>query len=285
MIIENRSKLRSNYKIPRLNEDPDIQNLLFDIGKKFSSSKAIFRIANILICLSHGIGAVTDIANLCKVNKSTIHRLLKALCEAGITGQDPVSHEYYLGPLISKLASNPHITHENLIICAVDELRHLAAYTGETVGLAGLIGFQQVSLYEIPSTQDFRIVVNQRFPENMHAGATAKVLLSQLGSKELKIVVSNMDFKPMTDRTVTYKDLWLAQLRQAKEQGYSVSYGERILGAMCVSFPIKNYIFPVAIDMVGPEARVKPKLNDFVNELTASSERIQQNLTRISRIK
>jgi hypothetical protein len=54
---------------------------------------------------------------------------------------------------------------------------------------------------------------------------------------------------------------------------------------MCITSPIKNYVFLVAVDMVGPEARVKPKLNDFINELKMSAERIQQNLTRIPRIK
>jgi DNA-binding IclR family transcriptional regulator len=50
---------------------------------------------------------------------------------------------------------------------------------------------------------------------------------------------------------------------------------------MCISVPIKIYTFPVAIDIAGPEARMKPKMNEFITQLKAAAYQIEQNLARM----
>jgi DNA-binding IclR family transcriptional regulator len=269
----------------KMNDYSAIKDYLYDSKKSLPSSRTVFRIANVLTCLSHGINSLTDIANACNVNKSTMHRLLAALCEAHVAMQNPADQQYNLGPLISELTSDLSMTHQSLIVCAANEMDSLANYTGETIGLNALIGLQQISLYEIPSIQGFRVVLKRKYTDNMHAGATSRVLLSQLNKKDLKLVIANLDFKPLTENTITYKDQWLAHLKQAKEEGYSISYGERLIGAMTISAPIKNYLFPVALDVVGPEARVKPRVNEFIAELLACAGRIQENIKRMQKMK
>jgi DNA-binding IclR family transcriptional regulator len=268
-----------------MNENSNIQNYLRHSKNKVSSSKYVFRITNVLICLSRGINSLTDIANACKVDKSTMYRILSALCEAQIAMQDPTDQQYRLGPLVSEIAANPSLTHQSLIVCAGNEMASLASYTGETVGLNGLIGLQEISLYEIPSIHAFRVIQTRKVEHNLHTGATARVLLSQLNKKDLNLVIKNLDFKPVTENTITYKDQWLAHMKMTKERGYGVSYGERLVGAMTISAPIKNYFFPVALDVVGPEARIKPRVNEFTAKLLASTERIQENIKQIRNTK
>jgi IclR family acetate operon transcriptional repressor len=183
----------------------DSQNQGRTVAPKTALSKSVFRTATVLNCLSNGIGSVTEIAEICGLPKSTIHRILGELCEVQLTMQDPSSNQYYLGPLISEMAAKPIVTHESLIICAANEMSKLAGYTGETVGLAGLIGLKQISLHEIPSIHDFKIVVQKKVTEHMHAGATSRVLLAQITAKDLKLVLANMDFKALTETTITYK--------------------------------------------------------------------------------
>lgn len=267
-----------------INENSNIQNYLRYSKNKVSSSKLIFRITNILICLSRGINSLTDIANACNVDKSTMYRILSVLCEAQITIQDPTDQQYHLGPFISEIAANPSLTHQSLILCASNEMASLATYTSETIGLNGLIGLQQISLYEIPSIHAFKVVQTRKVEHTLHAGATARVLLSQLNKKDLNLVIKNMDFKPITENTITYKDQWLAHMKMTKERGYSISYGERLIGAMTISAPIRNYFFPVALDIAGPEARLKPMTNEFINALIECTHRIEENIKRISKI-
>jgi DNA-binding IclR family transcriptional regulator len=256
----------------------NVQNLLVDADRKPTSLRAALRTANVLTCLSHGIVTVTEIAEICKLNKATVHGLLQVLCEAGIVMQDPINHRYFIGPLIMEIASNPFVTHENLISCALNEMTSLSALSGETIGLVILVGMQVVTLHEIPSTYEIKIVGKSRIAGKLHAGATGKLLLSQLNSKELKTALANMVLEPVTEYTVTRKDQLIAQIKQIKDQGYAVSFGDRILEAMNISAPINNYVLPASINILGPATRIKPRMNEYIQALKASGLHIQENL-------
>jgi hypothetical protein len=75
---EKRSKDRRNTDI----SDIKPQNHTLESDKKPAALKTVFRVASVLSCLSNGIDSVTDIARICKIHKSTAHRLLQALGEA-----------------------------------------------------------------------------------------------------------------------------------------------------------------------------------------------------------
>ena len=201
---------RLDAALPNYKKDPNsnmnVQDYVLSSDKEPAALKSVFRTANILSCLSKGIDSITEIATVCKLNKSTIHRLLKALGEARITMRDPITRRYYIGPLIAEIASNPYFTHEHLGLCAINEMRYLSDFTGESIGLNVLIGLQNVLLHEIPSTYDLQIVAKKRISSNIHAGAASKVLLSQLDTKKLKIIMANLTLEPLTERTVTDKD-------------------------------------------------------------------------------
>ena len=57
----------------------NLKELLPDVDKHSTAVRSVYRSANILTCLSNGISTITDISVACKLNKATVHRLLKAL--------------------------------------------------------------------------------------------------------------------------------------------------------------------------------------------------------------
>ena len=262
-------------------EKPDIASRLLDTSKKPTALKTIFRTANILTCLNNGIDSVTDIATACNLDKATIHRLLRALVEARIIMQDPITRKYYTGPLVAEIASNPKITHEHFVSCAIQEMRSLSKLTGESIGLNVLIGVHTVLLYEIQSSQDHKIVAKKRVAGNIHAGAHGKALLCLLNNKNLILVLSNIDFERLTEYTITFKEKFIAELKQARQQGYAVSFGERIPGGMTIAAPIKNYVLPAALGILGPEIRMKPRMAEFIQAIMESRDRISENLKQM----
>jgi DNA-binding IclR family transcriptional regulator len=252
---------------------------------KASPFKGIFRIAAILNCFNKGICTVSDIANTLKVNKSTIYRLLQTLNEAEITMRNPINRHYYIGPLIAQIAANPDITHNTLVLCAIDEMERLSGLTGESIGINVLIGINRYLAHEIPSTHDIQIVGRNRISSNLHAGGTSKVLLAQLSSKNLKKVLDNIRFVRLTEKTVTDKEELLDQLKKIKKQGYSIGYGERVQGAMSISAPIKNYVLPASLGILGLEDRMKSKTAEYVDALVKAAAHIEYNLSRLSKDK
>ncbi len=243
--------------------------------------KSISRAASILFCLSDGTSTLTDIASCCHLSKSTVHRLLKALEESHLATQDPLNHRYYLGPMLTGLILSPQITHGYLIMCAVEEMKRLSDVAEDTVALDAMIAIKPVPLYEIPSKQDLRVSEDGKRLGPLFAGARAKVMFSQLSDEELKIALNNINIAPVTKKTVTDKNVLMEQMHDIRKQGYAVAYGERIDGAICIAAPVNKYVCPVALSVIGPEGRIKPRINNIVKELKASAGRISDSIAEV----
>jgi DNA-binding IclR family transcriptional regulator len=261
------------------------RNITPDADHKPTAVRSVYRAVNILSCLSSGINTVTDIARHCKITKPTVFRLLKTLEELLMVVQDPSSHRYYIGPLVNHIASNPLTNHHYLITCALEELQRLWDLTGETVELNIMVGLQYIRLYEIPSRFDLKVVNGPDPVGPIFVGATAKVLLSQLEDEELKTALKNVRIRHITEYSVTDEKELLAQLKEIRNHGYGISLGERILGALCISVPVNDYFWPVALSVVGPEQRFRPLVEQTLNETLLSSKRISNSITDFFRAK
>lgn len=250
-------------------------------GKNEPLSGSIAHATGILTCISKDAHALTDIARECNLGKSTVHRVLKLLEQSRLVVQDAVNRRYYLGPLITQLASNPITTHEYLIMYASQEMRRLSTLSEETVALDIMTGIQYFSLYEVPSQHDLRVTEESRMSGSLQAGASMKALFSLYNDKQLKIALKSMNITSSTEHTVTSKELLTAQIKEVRRQGYAVSRGERFAGAMCISVPIKNYSLPAALSVVGPESRLRVREKAVITELKASSARISASMANI----
>ncbi len=248
-------------------------------GKKASAVKSIFRASSILASVSNGLNSITEIAEYCKLSKSTVHRLLKALGESNLIVQDPVSREYYLGQLITKLVSRPLITHEYLIACANKEMDYLSEITRETICIGILQGFKYTGIREIPSKHQLRVVeAEPDLASPLYAGAGGKMLLSLLSNKDFKIALKNLQLEPITERTNTSMEELIQQVKTIRQQGYCITTDEVVMGAMCIAAPIHNYVLPASISIIGPTDRLKPKINQFLELLVTSTNRISRQL-------
>jgi DNA-binding IclR family transcriptional regulator len=243
--------------------------------------KSISRASSVLYCLSEGISTLTDIAGHCKLSKSTVHRILKALEESNLAMQDSSNHNYYLGPLITRLISNPRTIHEHLVTCAVEEIGRLSDIIEETVTLSVLVAIRHIPVYEIQSKHDLRVAEESKRLGPLYAGAGVKVLLSQLSDEELSIVKKHIKIVPVTGNTVTDWYVLMEQFKEIRKQGYAVTYAERIAGTISVSAPVKNYTYPAAVSILGPESRLKTRVKDVVKELLASADKISDNIAEI----
>lgn len=266
-----------NEKVPKRNRSSDNRNGITVAEQNVTGS--IAHAACVLTCLSNDIHALTDVARQCNLGKSTVHRVLKLLEQSNLALQDTVSRRYYLGPLVTQLASNPVTTHEYLTMYASEQMKRLSQISEETVALDIMIGIQYFSLYEIPSKQDLKITLESRMGGSMYAGASVKALLSLLNDKQLKIALNSINITRATERTVTNKELLQLQIKEIKQQGYAVSYGERNFGGMCISAPIPGYMLPVALSIVGPESRLQLRAKEVIEELKACVSRITANIS------
>jgi DNA-binding IclR family transcriptional regulator len=239
---------------------------------------SIAHATDILICIGNDFHALTDIARECKLGKSTVHRVLKLLEQSKFVVQDTINRRYYLGPLLTRLTSNPVTTHEYLIMYASEEMRRLSMVTEETVTLDIMIGTQAFSLHEVPSLHELKVSQDDMTPGPLVAGASFKALFSMFNDKQLEAALESINIEHPTERTVTDKVVLKTQIKETRKQGYALSHGEWITGVICISVPVFNYNLPLSLSVVGPESRLRQHEKDVIDELKKSSSRISDSV-------
>lgn len=245
---------------------------------KETAVQSIKRASEILDCISDGINSVTNIASKCDLSKSTVHRLLKALCESELVMQDPINHQYFLGYSIIKLISTPMATQEYLTTCASEEMNKLSEKSGETVSLGIKMGLKNVNIHVVTSKSDLKVDGAKLRIRPVQEGVDGLILLSQLDDKQIANILNTIqsDLKIKTGRT-TSSDL-SNKIKQIRSLGFAIGHSELTMGVTCISAPLKNYALPAVLNLVGPEVRMKPKIQSLTAELITTAGRISNIL-------
>ncbi|MBN1188298.1 MAG: IclR family transcriptional regulator [Dehalococcoidales bacterium] len=275
-INNNQKELDLTRRIEEKNRE--LKTLLDDNDNERPDMMQIHRAARIITCISNGVNSLSEIAGYCKISKSGTFRILKAMEKANFIVYNPFSRKYLIGNLITGINSKPNINHEYLIVNSNLEMEELANISEETISLIVLSGLGQVTIRTIPSKYNLRVVEGTNMPAFSFNGAISHVLLAQVKDDELKMILKNKRPEPLTNYSITESEALISDIVKTRLQGYDISISERIIGAMCISAPIRNYLVPAALGILGPEARMKEKTSSFVKLLLDVSNRISYNL-------
>jgi DNA-binding IclR family transcriptional regulator len=257
---------------------PNIRNISEKDDATYTNTSLV-RATAILHCLSNGINTNTEIAKYCKFSTSTVHRLLNVMKSLRWVIHDQLNHKYYLGPVVNELMANQTSAHRFLLAHAFQEMGRLATLSEETINLSVLIQMHSVLLHGIHSKRELIITeMDSGYGVLFGVGATAKVLLSQLGEAELREILNKVDLAELSGQVIKDKNRLKAQLKGIQARGYGISCGERIAGAICISASIKNYSCPAALSVLGPESRLRPRIEEIKDELMTSVKRISNNI-------
>jgi DNA-binding IclR family transcriptional regulator len=243
-----------------------------------TDSTSLRRATDILNCLSNEINTVTDVADYLGYSTSTVHRLLQNMKKLNWVTRDKNNHKYYLGPLITQLSSNQKEAHKYLIMHVLREMTRLSTVTEETISLAIMVQLHHILLHEISSKYDLKITEESKRLSPLFIGATAKALLSQLDDKDLRKTLKHVKFERTSEGVTVDRGTLMTQLMDIRRQGYCITCGERIPGALCISAPVTNYICPATLNILGPESRLRPRIDSFTKELLASTGRISEEI-------
>jgi DNA-binding IclR family transcriptional regulator len=106
----------------------------------------------------------------------------------------------------------------------------LAAFeAGEVVYIDKLDALQGVRMYSR---------VGLRAP--LHCTAVAKVLIAALPPAAAEQIAAGIDFAPMTERTITSVQAYLAELDRVRTAGYAEDHEEHEAFINCIAAPIRD---------------------------------------------
>ena len=198
--------------------------------------------------------SLAELSRASGLNKTTTHRLLRALQSEALIDRNPATSTYSLGAGLMALGVQA-LASSDLRRRVRPVLRSLARETGETATLEVPFEDSMLILDEVAGTHVLGSAGNigTRWP--MHATSTGKVWLA---FDELGIDRLEKKLKPLTANTMLKKDEFQPQLAEIRRRGYAITIDELEDGFTAVATIIRGVLGDVqgALSIGGPTQRL-----------------------------
>lgn len=206
---------------------------------------------------------VTEIAHELQMPKSGVHRVLQTLSRRHLITYDTTTRKYSLGQAAVSL-SQGYAARNDMQSMAAQAVASLMRDTNETAALG--IRRHGTVLYRAQSVPERELRIDlglgRAFP--LHVGAAGKAFLAFLPATESADYLERAMRQPQglsaaTSRTLTDPVALNEELQRSREQGWTTSREERLVGAGAIAAPVFDYDgYPVSVlAVVGPTSRLK----------------------------
>lgn len=197
---------------------------------------------------------LNEVTRLASLNKTTAHRLLRALQSEGLIDRNQHSGGYCLGPVLMALGVQA-LSSNNLRLRARPVLNRLAEESGETATLEIPIDDSMLILDEVTGVHVVGAAQNigTRWP--MHATSTGKALIAfeDNGLTRLRPILS-----PLTAKTIVDKEGLERQFGRIRKTGFAETIDELEDGFSGVATIVRGGLGEVlgAVSICGPTHRL-----------------------------
>ena len=180
---------------------------------------------------------VRELAGRLGVSPSTAHRLVTDLEKLGLVRRAD-NGAYRLGLEMLRLA---WVTAERFPLgdLSAETVRDLVEKSGES-GFLALYSEQRHQMMftlavESPHPLRYALPLRQWLP--LHAGASGLAILAHLPQNVQELIAAG-PLSAQTERTVVEPDALLERLAAIRKDGYAITHGERIEGAVAIASPV-----------------------------------------------
>lgn len=249
------------------------------------SIKKSFQILEILSNNESPCG-VTELANIMKLDKSTVFRILRTMKSKGYIEQLRDTKKYVVGIGILEL-SNKLIQKMEIVTIAKPMLKKLSQLSGESSHLAVLRRGKVIYIDRTISSEAVSIHTNIGDHEPVHCTGVGKAILAFLPSEEIQNNLNEIKAKSLekfTDKTITSLSELEKELKKTREVGFAFDDEELYKGVRCLAAPIKNYKNEViaSLGISGPINRITDqKISYLANLVVEMATKVSKRLGSI----
>lgn len=207
-----------------------------------------------------GETGISDLARQLSLPKSTAHRVMTILVEAGFVERNEENHKYsltakllFLADTVRSRLDDSNTAHSYLV--------QLAAATRETANLGILKDDTIVYLDKVESGELFTIDIRVGSRVPAYCTGLGKAVLAFLPEPERKRYLSTLEVARHTPRTVSDKTHLMRDLAEIRKAGYAIDYGELLEDVCCIAAPVLDGHGRVsaAISVSSPQSRFHDK--------------------------
>jgi len=217
--------------------------------------------------------SLAELSRASGLNKTTTHRLLRALQSEALVDRNPATSTYSLGAGLMALGVQA-LASSDLRRRVRPVLRSLARDTGETATLEVPFENSMLILDEVAGSHVLGSAGNigTRWP--IHATSTGKVWLAFDDSGIDRL---DQELKPLTSKTVVRKSEFQPLLAEIRRRGYAITIDELEEGFSAVATIIRGVLGDVqgALSIGGPTQRLTAaRRAELGNSLCRAAQRL-----------
>jgi DNA-binding IclR family transcriptional regulator len=221
---------------------------------------------------------VSEAAALAQLPKSTAHRLLHVLVDAGYLQR--VGDQYSLSGRVFELGNQIRVARPNgLRDRAMPFMAELFSLTRQTIHLAVLSGTDVLYIEKLFGHESLRLgtAVGGRRPAYATALGKAMLAFADQGPAEWS---RRIRYHRYTAYTITSPDLLNRSLTRIHDEGFATESEESMLGVACVAVPILNCSNDRAVAALSLSTSVgNASARRFKQALTRAAEQLSTQLT------
>lgn len=170
---------------------------------------------------------------------STTYRLLGSLTRDGFVDYEPDGRRYHLGLRIFQLGQRVS-NHHGFAGTAMPVLRRVTEQTGEATILSVRDGHHHLTVNKVDGPQMFRVTSDPGHLGSLHTTAVGKALVAFAEDSERERLLEELELVPLTDRSITDRDAFRAEIDLVRRRGYAVMDEENEAGMRAVAVPLLN---------------------------------------------
>lgn len=224
--------------------------------------------------------SLIELAELLNQPKSSTYRIILTLENRHYISRSDEDGKYCLG--YKQLVVTKNLLERNkLRTAALPEMKGLSNRFGDTVNLGVLIDGEIMYVEIIESTHALRMTDTVGSKSPFHATAMGKAIAAFLPEAVVRDIIAERGLAPLTDRTITSLERFMAELRQVRGRGYALDDQEIVEGARCVAAPVFGMFGSVygAISVSGPMHRYAPeRIPEIASHVMAAAAAASLNM-------
>jgi IclR family KDG regulon transcriptional repressor len=224
---------------------------------------------------------ITELSTNLRINKSSVHRLVKSLGATGYVIQDK-DRSYRASFKLWKLGITV-MSHANLAKVSARAMNALARSTGESVHLSVLNGLRTLYIEKIDSAQPVRAYIPRGGEAPLHCVSTGKILLAfNYGSLRDAMIGGLTRYTPKTITSMAALDAEMARIRSS---GIAINAGEYRTDVVALAAPVRDPSDQVigAVGISGPLSRMpRQRVKQLIPIVIEAGEAISVELNEIA---
>jgi IclR family KDG regulon transcriptional repressor len=209
-----------------------------ECGERGESASSIGRVFAILGAIGDsGQIGISELSQRLGMSKTTVHRVIQTLKALGYVTQEVETERYRLTIRLFELGAKA-LESVDLVREADVEMRRIGEATREAVHLGAFDEDAIIYIHKIDADYGLRMQsrIGRRNP--LHSTAIGKVLLAWMDPADARAVLSHVEFRKSTQKTLASADAVLSILPRVREQGFGEDNEEQEEGLQCLAVPV-----------------------------------------------